>query len=109
MGREDNLLQNVYRKALFPNMIAILGGTINVFVDGILVGQKMGETGIAAINQSLAVYLLLCTIGSLFAAGASAESSYAVGQRDVETGKDYFSVAMEFAIGIGIVLCGMGR
>lgn len=108
MGREDNLLQNVYRKALFPNMIAILGGTINVFVDGILVGQKMGETGIAAINQSLAVYLLLCTIGSLFAAGASAESSYAVGQRDVEMGKAYFSVAMEFAIGIGIVLCGMG-
>lgn len=108
MGQEDNLLQNVYRKALFPNMVAILGGTINVFVDGILVGQKMGETGIAAVNQSLAVYLLLCTLGSLFAAGASAESSFAVGQRDEETGKHYFSAAMEFAIAAGVVLCGAG-
>lgn len=109
MGQEDNkLLQNVYRKALFPNMIAILGGTINVFMDGILVGQKMGETGIAAVNQSLAVYLLLCTIGSLVAAGASAESSYALGQRDEETGKYFFSVAMEFAVVAGIVLSGIG-
>lgn len=109
MGQEDNrLLQNVYSKALFPNMAAILGGTINVFVDGILVGQKMGETGIAAVNQSLVVYLLLCTIGSLFAAGASAESSYAMGQRDVETGKEYFSLAMELSIVVGVVLCGAG-
>ena len=109
MGQEDNkLLQNVYRRALFPNMAAILGGTINVFVDGILVGQKMGETGIAAVNQSLVVYLLLCTAGSLFAAGASAESSYAMGQRDVEAGKEYFSLAMELAIGFGVVLCGLG-
>ncbi len=109
MGQEDNkLLQNVYRRALFPNMAAILGGTINVFVDGILVGQKMGETGSAAVNHSLVVYLLLCTAGSLFAAGASAESSYAMGQRDVEAGKEYFSLAMELAIGFGVVLCGLG-
>ena len=109
MGQEDNkLLQNVYRKALFPNMAAILGGTINVFVDGILVGQKMGETGIAAVNQSLVVYLLLCTVGSLFAAGASAESSYAMGQRDEAAGKEFFSLAMELAIGCGTALCGLG-
>ena len=43
MEQKSNLLQNVYIKAIFPNMIAILGGTINVFVDGILIGQKMGD------------------------------------------------------------------
>lgn len=108
MERADNLLRNVYRKALFPNMIAILGGTINVFVDGILVGQRMGDVGIAAINQCLAVYLILCTIGSLFAAGASAESAYLLGQQDVDGAKAYFSTALETAIGIGILFCGAG-
>lgn len=108
MEREDNLLRNVYGKALFPNMIAILGGTINVFVDGILIGQCMGEIGIAAVNQSLAVYLLLCTIGSLFAAGASAESAHAFGQREMEKGQEYFSLALELALVIGILLCGLG-
>ena len=61
---ENDLLRSVYVKAIFPNMIAILGGTINVFVDGVLIGQRMGEIGIAAVNQSLAVYLILCTVGN---------------------------------------------
>lgn len=86
-------------------MIAILGGTINVFVDGILVGQKMGDMGLAAINQSLAVYLILCTIGSLFAAGASAESAHAMGQRDVKRAKEYFEIAVEMAFIISVVFC----
>lgn len=105
MKQKDNLLQNVYIKAIFPNMIAILGGTINVFVDGILIGQKMGDVGIAAVNQSLAVYLILCTIGSLFAAGASAESAHAMGQRNEEKAKEYFGIAVETAFVISLVFC----
>lgn len=108
MKYKDNLLQKIYIKAIFPNMIAILGGTINVFVDGILIGQKMGDVGIAAVNQSLAVYLILCTIGSLFAAGASAESAYALGQRDEQKAKEYFGIAVETAFVISVVFCFVG-
>ena len=103
MEKKDNLLEKVYIKAIFPNMLAILGGTINVFVDGILIGQKMGDVGITAVNQSLSVYLILCTIGSLFAAGASAESAHALGQREVEKAKEYFQLAVETAFIIGMV------
>ena len=98
-------MQNVYIKAIFPNMIAILGGTINVFVDGILIGQKMGDVGIAAVNQSLAVYLILCTIGSLFAAGASAESAHAMGRREEQKAKEYFGIAVETAFVISLLFC----
>lgn len=105
MEKKDNLLEKVYIKAIFPNMLAILGGTINVFVDGILIGQKMGDVGITAVNQSLSVYLILCTIGSLFAAGASAESAHALGQREVEKAKEYFQLAVETAFIIGMVFC----
>lgn len=108
MEQRDNLLRNVYIKAVLPNMIAILGGTINVFVDGILIGQKMGDIGIAAVNQSLAVYLIMCTIGSLFAAGASAESAYALGQREVEKARNYFSLALEAAFVISVFFCMAG-
>lgn len=105
MKQKDNLLQSIYVKAIFPNMIAILGGTINVFVDGILIGRKMGDVGLAAVNQSLAVYLILCTIGSLFAAGASAESAFALGQRDEQKAKEYFEIAVETAFVISLVFC----
>lgn len=107
MEKGNDFLHNVYVKAIFPNMIALLGGTINVFVDGILVGRKMGELGMAAVNQSLAVYLIICTIGSLFAAGASAESAHAIGKSDVEKGKAYFSISVELALLSGLLFCGI--
>ena len=78
---DQKMLTRVYYRALIPNMAAILGGTINVLFDGILVGRKMGELGIASVNQSLAVYLLLCTVGSLIASGAFAESAAALQSR----------------------------
>lgn len=105
MEKGNDFLHNVYVKAIFPNMIALLGGTINVFVDGIMIGRRMGETGMAAVNQSLAIYLVICTIGSLFAAGASAESAHAIGNRDVEKGKEYFSLAVELALLFGLLFC----
>ena len=108
MKQKDNLLQRVYIKAIFPNMIAILGGTINVFIDGILIGQKMGDVGLAAVNQSLAVYLILCTIGSLFAAGASAESAFALGQREEQKAKEYFGIAVNTAFVVSLAFCLVG-
>lgn len=108
MYSDQKLLARVYYRALFPNMIAILGGTINVLFDGILVGQKMGELGIASVNQSLAVYLLLCTIGSLIASGASAESAAALGANKTGQSERYYALALELSVGLGILLCAIG-
>ena len=100
---------------IIKRVIATEGQTVDinfdtneVFVDGILIGQKMGDLGITAINQSLAVYLIMCTIGSLFAAGASAESAHALGQRELEKAKRYFSLATEVAFVISVVFCVIG-
>nr|WP_304579027.1 MATE family efflux transporter [uncultured Acetatifactor sp.] len=105
---DQKMLTRVYYRALIPNMAAILGGTINVLFDGILVGRKMGELGIASVNQSLAVYLLLCTVGSLIASGAFAESAAALGENRQEEGQRYYSLGLELAAAIGILLCAAG-
>lgn len=108
MQTDKKFLAGIYIHAVIPNMIAILGGTINVLFDGILVGQRLGDIGIAAVNQSLAVYLLLCTVGSLIAAGASAESAAAIGANRTEESHKYFSLAIESALLIGIIICCLG-
>lgn len=105
---DQKMLTRVYYRALLPNMAAILGGTINVLFDGILVGRKMGELGIASVNQSLAVYLLLCTVGSLIASGAFAQSAAAMGENRQEEGQRYYSLGLELAAVIGILLCAAG-
>ena len=101
---DQKMLTRVYYRALIPNMAAILGGTINVLFDGILVGRKMGELGIASVNQSLAVFLLPCTVGSLIASGAFAESAAALGENRQEEGQRYYSLGLELAAAIGILL-----
>lgn len=108
MYSDQKLLGRIYFQALLPNMMAILGGTINVLFDGILVGRKMGELGIASVNQSLAVYLLLCMVGSLISSGAFAESAAAVGANQTEKGERYYSLAVEISVLVGILIGAVG-
>ncbi len=108
MYSDQKMLTRIYYQALLPNAIAILGGTINVFFDGVLVGQRMGDLGIASVNQSLAVYLILCTVGSLVAAGGSAQSAAALGANHAAEAEEYCSLALELAVAAGILICGMG-
>ena len=69
LAQNASLIRGAYRKAVVTGMISILSVNINVFVDGILVGSRIGAEALAAINLSLPVYLALCVVGSFLAAG----------------------------------------
>ena len=83
--KETELAQNAvfirgtYRKAAFTGMLSILSVNINVFVDGILVGSRLGADALAAINLSLPLYLALCVVGSFLAAGTEIPAAQAIG------------------------------
>lgn len=53
MKTQNYFITKIYLKALFPNIIAVLGGTINVFFDAIFVGQRLGSVGLESVNQCL--------------------------------------------------------
>ena len=108
MKSNNNFIRKLYLMALFPNIIAVLGGTINVFFDGILVGQKLGELGLESVNQSLPVYLILCTIGSLFASGASFLSSIAIGRNDQKEGQRILKATLLTSAIAGLLFCALG-
>ena len=83
--RDTGLTQNAafirgtYRKAAFTGMLSILSVNINVFVDGILTGQRIGANALAAINLSMPVYWALCVVGVFFAAGTEIPAARAIG------------------------------
>lgn len=105
---ENDFIRKVYLKALIPNVIAVLGGTINVFFDAVFVGQKLGSGGLESVNQCLPIYLLLCTIGSLFASGASCLSAIAFGENKKKESVRIFRAATLASAGTGILLCAAG-
>ncbi len=88
--RETELAQNAafirgtYSKAVITGMLSILSVNINVFVDGILVGGRIGSDALAAINLSMPVYLALCVVGSFLAAGTVIPAAQAIGIGDAK-------------------------
>jgi len=107
MKKNNDILKDVYGKSLLPNILLVLGGTVNVFFDGILVGQKLGDIGLDAVNQCLPFYLILCTIGSLIAYGSVSLSAIAAGNNDIQESKRLYSVGLFLSVVASVVVCGL--
>lgn len=108
MKSDFSLIRKLYLCALLPNVIAVLGGTINVFFDGLLVGQRLGDAGLEAVNQVLPVYLVLCALGSLVASGASQLSAMAFGSDNRAEGQRIFRCSMTLSLAVSVAVCAVG-
>ena len=94
MQANDKFLKNTYNRYLIPTMLSVLGGTINVFFDGIIIGQKLGSDGLAALNLCMPIFLTLCTFGSLIASGACLISSREIGKSNEEESQKNFHLSI---------------
>ena len=82
--QNEQFLKKSFRQALIPCMLSILSGDINILVDGVLVGQRLGDSGLAAINLSVPVYQVLCILGSFLVSGTAICASREIGRENVE-------------------------
>ncbi len=103
MTQDSNFLRTEYFKVLFPIMYSVLGGTINALIDSVIISQKLGSSGLAAVNLSMPVYLLLCIIGSLAAYGASFLSAREVGRDNMKSAGKYFQTCFTIGLTAGVV------
>lgn len=108
MDRDDRFLKREYRKILLPVILSVLGGTINALIDSVFVSQKLGSDGLAAVNMSMPVYLILCTFGSLIAAGASVRSSQDAGADKLADAQRHYHAALTVSLVTGLLLTGIG-
>lgn len=114
MDVNNSLTQNVtfirstFNKSIFSAMLTILSANINVFVDGILVSNKLGSDALAAINLSLPVFLFMCIIGSFFVSGTAINAARAIGDNDPVKSQMYFSSSIVSTFFISIVVTVLG-
>ena len=112
--RETGLAQNAafirdtYRKAVITGMLSILSVNINVFVDGILVGQRIGPAALASINLSLPVYLALCVLGSFLAAGTEIPAARAIGIGDTGKRDALFRTGLNASVLVSVIITLLG-
>lgn len=94
MKINDAFLKATFNRYLIPTMLCVLGGTVNVFFDGILIGNILGEEALVIVNLCFPIHLLLCTLGSLIASGASVLSAQEIGRNDLDKSRRIFGTAI---------------
>lgn len=109
LKQNTDFLKNMFQKAVFPCMLTILSANINVFVDGILLANRIGADALAAINLSLPLYLALCVVGSFLASGTAINAAQKIGENDSEESQRYYCdcVVGSFAASVVITVIGL--
>ena len=100
----DGLIQNAafireaYHKAVVTGILSIMSVNINTFVDGILLGRRIGPDALAAVNLSMPVVLALCVTGSLLAAGTEIPAARAIGMGDAKRRDAFFNTGLNASV-----------
>lgn len=108
LKQSNAFLKKTYNKYLFPTVLSVLGGTVNVFVDGLLVGQRLGTSELVAVNLCMPIYLLICTFGSLIASGAAIKSSHKIGNEKLSRSDDIYSLSIVMITALSLLLTVFG-
>ena len=104
----DNSLNKQFYGYLWAYILVALSGCLGNVVDGIIVGNLISEDGVSAINLSKPINQFIFTLHLLINAGAGMLVAYALGRQDLTTARRYFTFALIFSTGIGVLLAVFG-
>ena len=77
-----------------PGMISMFAMSVYSIVEGVFIGQILGEGAFAAINIAMPLVMINFSLADLIAVGASAPISTALGRGDHKTANNIFSASI---------------
>lgn len=100
----DNLIKKVFYSYLTISIMATLAATIGMLVDGIVVGQFLGQDAVSAFGLAGPMFLLIAAMAGIFSNGGSACASNHVGRGNAEKVRLNFTVTILGAAAVGAVM-----
>lgn len=95
----------LFLRYLFPSVVATLLIAVNYLIDTICVGQRIGETGLAALNVVVPMTGLMYAMGFMMAYGSSNLFSNCMGAGQREKAKTYYGTSVAaLALFSGVVM-----
>ena len=94
LKQNDSFIKKSYQRALIPCMLSIISSNVNILFDGVIVGQKMGVAGLAALTLCMPVFLFLNVIGSLITSGMSISASSSIGCGNKEKAQVFYELTI---------------
>ena len=85
-----------------PGMISMFAMSIYSIIEGVFIGQILGEGAFAAVNIAMPLVMINFSLADLIGVGASAPISIALGKNDHKTANNVFScsVVMIFSVSV---------
>ena len=77
-----------------PGMISMFAMSIYSIIEGIFIGQKLGEGAFAAVNIAMPLVMINFSLADLIGVGASVPISIALGKKDNKTANNVFSCSV---------------
>ena len=77
-----------------PGMISMFAMSIYSIIEGIFIGQKLGESAFAAVNIAMPLVMINFSLADLIGVGASVPISIALGKKDNKTANNVFSCSV---------------
>lgn len=77
-----------------PGMISMFAMSVYNIIEGIFIGQILGESAFAAINIAMPLVMINFSLADLIGVGASAPISIALGRKDHQTANNTFTCSI---------------
>jgi Na+-driven multidrug efflux pump len=86
-----------------------VGWALSDIADAVVVGQRMGSVGLAAISLILPVYMINCALAHGFGIGGSVRYSKLLGDGKAEEAVLSFNRVMRTALGVSVITAVLGN
>jgi len=93
-----------YLKYAIPSAFAMLISALYTIVDGIFVGQGVGDNALAAVNIVLPFTVMLVGIANMMAVGGGALVSKNIGSKNIDKAVNIFRQVVKFLLIVSIAI-----
>ena len=105
---KDSFTGRMFRGLWIPAMLSSLGWALSDMADAVVVGQKLGTVGLAAISLILPIYMINCMFAHGFGLGGSVRYSRLLSQGKPQEAADSFHGVFWLALAFGAATAVLG-
>lgn len=102
--KESQELTTTFWRYLWSSILISLSASLGTIVNGIIVGNLIGESGVSAINLTTPLLQFMMTISLILAAGAGILIGYALGKGDMQRVRSIYTLSIGGSITVGLLL-----
>ena len=106
--KDDKFTVKIFFRLFRPAMLSTLGWALSDMADAVVVGQRLGSVGLAAIALILPIYMINCAIVHGFGLGGSVQYSKLLGEGAIDKAKKNFTSVTFVAMLLSVLTAVLG-